>query len=932
MHDFFFCIQKKHWLNNIKSALVCALIILGLTACGETKDAETLIAEATEYQKKGDVNAAIIQFKNAIRQEPNNAKARFLLGAIYQQRNDPLSAEKELSRALELGMDAQRVLPVLYQVLFDLGKFQQLLDTIEQNPQVSSHEIQILHGNTLLALMRNQEAKIIFDRLLAENPDSPDALIGLAQYALSEKDLALASQYADQAVEKNPESLTAWRFKANLLRAQNKFDEALKAFDQVIQLSPDNATAYYDKASIEIGLGRFDDAENSIALAREIAPDSILLHQTQAFLDFNQREYAKALNSIQTVLSAAPEHLPSVLLAGAIQLSLGSFIQAEQYLEQYLKNIPGNLYARKLMIDALLKNNKTQQAIEYLEPALPVAQEDPQLLALAGETYMRAGNFTKATEFYEKANALVPDNAMLHTALGMTRLAMGDREQGIAELELATDLDKGSPRAGILLILMHFRANEFDKALAEIDELVQSDPQNPLYHNLKGVAYMGKEDFVKASENFNKALAIQPDFFPAISNLARLDMRDQKPEAAQNRFKAILKKDDNNIQAMNALAALALSRGDVKEATHWLELSSNKNPDALEPALRLAAHYLNQDEQEKALLLSRKLYGSRPNEPRVLELLGQVQLAQKNYTAALDSYEKLAAQLPDSAAAQFKIAEINAARKDYAAAESALKKALFINPDYIQAKVAQAKLAMLEDNDNKAISIARKIQKEHADIPVGYEIEGDLLLQQKKPELALAAYEKAFAAKQTSLLAIKIHTALNHAGNEKKAHAHISQWVSDNPDDNAARLYLANVYLNKKQYNEATKEYEAILKNNPRQITSLNNLAWLYHQSNDPRALDIAQKAYEMAPESPAIADTFGWILAQKGELERALELLENAASKQPDNATIQYHYAHTLVKAGNQNEARQILNEITSSDAAFPEISEARELLEQIK
>ncbi|SET04897.1 putative PEP-CTERM system TPR-repeat lipoprotein [Nitrosomonas marina] len=933
MHSLFSRFHHKRLLNNVKSALVCVLIILGLAACGETKDAETLITEALEYQKKGDVNAAIIQFKNAVQQEPDNAKARFLLGAVYQQHNDLLSAEKELNRALDLGMDAQTVLPVLYQVLFDLGKYQHLLETIEQHPAISSDkDTQVLLGNTFLVLMRNQEAKEIFDRLLAENPDSPDALIGLAKYALAEKDMALASKYSDQAINKNPENLSAWTFKANMLRAQNKYKEALDAFNKVVQLAPNNANAHYNKATVEISLGQYDDAEKSIALAREIAPDNILLHQAQAFLDFHQGEHAKALNSIQTVLSAAPDHLPSVLLAGAIQLSLGSFIQAEQYLEQYLKNIPGNMYARKLMINALLKNNKTQQAIDYLEPALPVAQQDPQLLALAGEVYMRTGQYTKASEFYEKANKLAPNSAMLHTALGMTRLAMGDREQGIAELEMATDLDKGSPRAGILLVLTHFRANEFDKALSEISELEQSSPQNPLFHNLRGVAYMGKKDFARARDSFNKALSVQSEFFPAISNLARLDVLDQKPENAENRFKALLKKDDKNVQAMNALAALAISQGNVDEATQWLELSSNKNPNALDPALYLAAHYLNQGGQEKALLLARKLYGTYPNEPRVLELLGQVQLAQKNYSAALDSYEKLAAQLLDSAAAQLKIAEINAVMKDYAAADSALKKALFINPNYIQAKAAQARLAMLENNENKALSIAQKIQKEHADMPAGHALEGDLLMQLKKPEAAVAAYEKAFAVKQTSLLAIKIHTAYSQSGDEAKAQKRISQWITDNPHDIATRLYLANTFLTKNQYNDAAKEYEAILQNYPNQITSLNNLAWLYHQSSDPRALEYAQKAYEIAPGSPAIEDTFGWILAQKGELERALRLLKNAVSKEPDNATIQYHYAHTLAKTGKQSEARQILDKITRSDAAFPEISEARELLKQIQ
>ena len=92
----------------------------------------------------------------------------------------------------------------------------------------------------------------------------------------------------------------------------------------------------------------------------------------------------------------------------------------------------------------------------------------------------------------------------------------------------------------------------FDKALSTIEDLEKADPQNPLFHNLRGGVYIGQKDFAKARASFNKALSLQPDFFPAISNLARLDLQDQKPDVAKKRFEDILKKDDKHIQAMNA--------------------------------------------------------------------------------------------------------------------------------------------------------------------------------------------------------------------------------------------------------------------------------------------------------------------------------------------------------------------------------------------
>lgn len=932
MYNFSSRILKKHHLKALLSVAISILMSLSLTACGETKDAETLISEAVEYQKKGNDNAAIIQLKNALQQEPNNKEARFQLGVLLQKSGDLLAAEKELDRALNLGLDADTVIPVLTQVLFDLGKFQMLLDTVDRYPDMASVEVKILQGRALLAVGRREESKVMLDQLLAENPDSAEVLIGLAQHALSEKDLDLANRFSNQAVEKNPENPTAWFFRAQLLQAQGNAAEALAAFERVIQLAPDNLSAHISKATIEIGIRKFDNAKNTIARARQVTPENIGLNHTQALLDYTQGRHAEALTSIQAVLSVAPEYLPSVLLAGAIQLSLGSLPQAEQYLEQYLKKNPADVYARKLMINTLLQSNQSKQALTILEPTLAGVQNDPQLFALAGEVYMRSGDFIKATEFYEKANELVPNNATIHTALGLSKLATGDSAHGIAELELALDLDRNSPRAGILLTLAHLRANAFDKALATVDELIKADPQNPLFYNLKGAIFLSKNDVTKARENFNQALAIQPDFFPAVSNLARLDMQDQKPDVAKGRFEAILKNDNKNIQVMSALSGLAFAQGNTAEATRWLELASDRNPNELEPALLLTAHYLRIDDKEKASLLARKLNGTYPNEPRVLEILGRVQLAQNNPAAALDSFERLAGRLPESAPAQLQIANVHSMMKDYAAASAALRKALFINPDFVDAKVALVRLAILEGKADQAMSLTQNIQKDHATIPHGYELEGDLWMSQNKPEMAAKVYEKAFSMAQNNILVMKIHTALSQAGNDEKALTEIIQWLAKNPEDTPTRLYLANAYLGKKQYANATKEYEIIVQKNPQHLMSLNNLAWLYQQNKDSRALEYAEKAYELSPQNPAIQDTFAWILIEKGEIDRALPMLEKAASQLPDNATVQYHYAHALVKSGNPAQARQILNKITAGDVNFSEIEAARELLKQVQ
>ncbi len=928
-------------MPNINRQKITAVIISGtilfmggMTACGKTQTSETLVNEAKQYQQKGDNKAAIIQLKNALQKNPDDVEARFLLGTIYNEIADFPSAEKELRKALSLGMNPAKVFPDLGKTLLSQGKFQIVLDEIKQIPgEKESAEISSLRGNAYLALGKGHEAKESFEQALKNKPDFPDALIGLAKHSITEKNIDAATRFSEQAVTKNPQNTDVLLFKGDLLRAQGKIEPALAAYDQVINLQPDNNSAHINKAFLEINTGKFDVAKADIDAARKTSPNNLTIIYAQALLDFRQGKHAAALESLQKVLRVAPEHMPSVLLAGAVQLALGSLPQAEQHLKKYLENDPGNLYARKLMVSTLLKSRRTKDAIDVLSPALKVAQQDDiQLFALAGELYMQAGDYTKATEYFTKASALAPKAAELHTALGLSKLALGENDRAVAEMETAAALDTKSPKAGVLLVMTHLRLKEYDKALTTAKALEKEQPDNPIAHNLKGAAYLGKNDSPAARASFEKALSIQPTNFPAVMNLVQLDLRDKKPEVAKKRLEAILEKDKKNSQIMTALANLALSQGQAKEATTWLENASKENPDALQPAMLLAAHYLRIGEKQKALTLAQKLQGSNSSNPGILNILGQAQFANGDKPAALATYNRLAAITPDSAPAQFLIAAVHMAMQNQPAASDALKKALSLQPDYLEAQLALASLEASKGNYEQALTIARQIQKKSEKSPIGYVLEGDVLMAQKKPDLAVKAYEQAFTISKSGPLIVKLHSSLSHAGKGKEAGSRLTQWLKEHPADTETRIYLAGTYLAEKKNKEATEQYETILRQEPKYVPALNNLAWLYQQEKDPRALEYAEKANQLTPENPAILDTLGWILVEQGNTSRGLPLLQKASSLAPKAAEIQYHLVLGLVKSGDKTKARKELEQLLATGKTFSKIDEARVLLKQMQ
>ncbi|WP_334188777.1 XrtA/PEP-CTERM system TPR-repeat protein PrsT [Noviherbaspirillum sp.] len=915
------------------SLTVAFIFAGGLVGCNTNEDTHSLIAEAKEYQKKGEAKAAIIQLKNVLQKQPENSEARALLGTIYLDTGDFASAEKEVRKALSLGADPGSLLPALGKALFYQGQYQKVLDEVQLQAGVKpdAHYFTV-RGHAYLALGKSQEAQNAYNQALAQTPDFADALIGLAKHSLIHRNLANAEKFVDQTTGKHPAFVDAWLFKGDLLRVKGETNDALAAYAKAIALKPDHVAAYIARSHLLINAEKFDEAKAELDSARKYDAKSLLVTYTQSLLDFKQGKHAVALESVLQVLRESPNHMPSVLLAGLVQFALGSTQQAEQHFKRYLETMPGDPYASRLLVAVLLKNGEADRAIKTLAPLLKSGEKDAQLLTLAGEAYMRVKDFSKATEYFEQASALAPETAGIRTALGMSRLAKGENARGIAELEAAANMDSQPTQAGVLLVMAHMRLKEYDKALSAIAKLEKSQPENPLLPNLKGGIYLSKKDVAAARNSFQSALKLQPNYFPAVSNLAQLEIQEKKPDLAKKRLETFLESNNKNMQAQLALAGIALSQGSNSEATRLLEKTVADHPDELKPATLLIAQYLRVGEKQKSLVLAQKLQASNPESPDVLDLLAQAHLSNNDPAAALQSYKKLLAMAPKSPVAHFKTAAVHMAMNNQSAADQALKTAVSLKPDFLDAHLALATLAERNGNHDQALRIAKQIQKQPQSSSVGYVLEGDVFMAQKKPELAAKAYEQALANNQNGFALIKLHEALALSGKEKAGEARLVQWIKQRPNDVPVRMFLATKHLTRNQNKEAMEHFQAVLEADPNNAAALNNMALAYQHEKDPRALQFAEKAYTNAPDNPAILDTLGWLLVEQGSASRGLPLLQKAVSLAPKQPDIRYHLVHGLLKSGDKVKARQELETLLASGADFAKADEAKTLLKQIQ
>ena len=925
--------------RGARGAAVVALLALALVAggCGQKRASfEELMADARQHREKGNHSAAIIQLKNAVLTSPDNAEARYLLGVTHSDSGDVRSAEQELRRALELRYDPAKVLPALGKALLALGEFQKVLDEVRLDTGAANQtqaEVLTLRALASIALKRNQEGREMLEQALAKQPEFADALIAQARLAAGDKKREDAERLLERALAAAPKSVDAWLLKGDLARAIGKPDEAKAAFQKVIELSPQNFPARMSMALIETTGKNFDEARKHLQQARKSAPNNPLTHYLEALIEFRQANYPRARDAILQALKVAPNHMPSVLLAGAIEYALGSHAQAQSHLTRVVERAPANLYARKLLVASLAKSGQVNRALEVIQPGLKQAPNDAVLLALAGELSIQNNDIAAAGGYFGRAAKADPQSAGARTGLAVSRLAAGETDRALADLEAAVDLDSQKYQADILLVTSHLQRKNYDQALKALQSLEKKQPNNPLTHNLKAAIYLGKKDIPAARKHLERALELSPTYVAAAMNLAQLDLQEKKPEAARKRFETILEKDRDNLQALLALVNLGPRIGATpKEQVEWLERAGRASPGAVQPQLMLARFHAHSGDVTKALEVAQRAQAASPDNPEVLDTLGSVQIAAGQKNQALATYSKLATLRPDSPAVLYRLASVQTLNGNATGAAATLGKALSIKPDFVDAQLALAELEVRAGRFPEAMKIARQTQKQAPKSPVGFVLEGDVLMAEKKFPQAARVYETAFGMGRNGAIAMKLHAAHTLAGKPDEAEAVLTQWLKAAPDDAPARLYAADASLRTGKHKQAIEHYEWLRQKQPDNIIVLNNLAWAYQQVKDPRSLETAERAYKLKPDNPAVADTLGLILVEQGDTRRGIKLLQKAVADAPKALSIRYHLAQAWLKAGEKTKARDELEGLLSTEAKFPEQNEAQDLLKTLR
>jgi putative PEP-CTERM system TPR-repeat lipoprotein len=957
--------RRKLRLDRSRLLLIAAVVAsIGIAGGAylilSQKGPEDHIEAAQAHIDRGDRQAAIIELKNALQLAPDNAAARYELGKLYLAGQEYAAAEKELMRARDGGHRAADLPTLLASALIGLRQPKRVLDEIPV-PEGAGADLatpllalraraHLMLGDTAAAEQRLQEA----DALQAGHPET---LVTRAQMAVMAGQQDTALDLLDRAIAADGKRADLWMMKGDLLRLSSRWpghpendpvagagagassesgaqrskrrEQALAAYRKVLELDPGNVPGSIAVSLLYLENNDLDRAEAELAQVAKQAPEHPMARYLGAVIDFRRDRPNEAKAKLQQVLKRAPDLLPAHLLAGAVEFTLGNRETAIAHLGKVLERMPDHAYARKLMAAAMVGSGQLDEA----QRLIAGLQGDHDLLtaSLQGDIALRRGDYATARQHLEQASVLAPDNPALLVELARSRMGSGDTAGAIEALNRAAELDTTTGRPDAILVQTHLRAGRHTDAMAAAERLIRERPRDPLGHYLVGLVRQATRDVAGARASFAEAQKQDATYLPAAAELARLDLKANDPKAARGRFEAVLAKDPRNSRALIALAGMAATQKD--EAAYLDHLTRAKQANPKDPAAYelLALHWLQRQDPAKALVEA-KAGLDATGHARLYDAMGTAQLMQNDRNGALASFQQWTKAAPGDPRGHYKLALVQRMLGDTQAALQSLDRALALSPNAADVQSAKAVALAEAGRPQEGLRLARSLQQQAPKSAVGLVAEADILVHGKNLAAAGEAYAKAARLAGSGILASTAYRTLAQAGQQKQAETLLTQWLAERPNDTVARHTLADGLLNSGKLSEAMKHYAQLYQANPKDLVAANNLAWIYGELGDPRALPQAEAAYALAPENPSTLDTLGWILVNRGQLPRGLPLLAKAHKLAPDSPPILWHYAAALAKSGDRQNALAKLEGLLDSQIEFPERQQAIKLFNSLK
>lgn len=865
-------------MKTILALAVIAMTVL-IIACGDKEgersaDAQRHQRTAVAYQQQGQFRAAMLEARNAVQLQPQEPVGYIVLAQIYNQVGAFASTQNLLEGVVADLPETGIELAEAYIATKKYRSALNLLNNLSEVPDADRVRVIRMKGIANIALGDKEGYENALQELQAIEGGVVYAAYLQASYELSQGRSKEGIAILEDAVLDFPEHLDTLILLGEISLYSNQLDQAERYLTRALSLSPAGDVMTLDRArvlghltQVLIQQGRTSEAYAYQKLLADANPESQVIQQkfSDAMELYQQGKFAEAEVLLEEIHEQFPNDRNTGTLLGLVQFKQGEDLEALDLFKEFVDPETASSSVIQAAAIANFRANKMDDAVALLKTAAENQPNDPLILATYGLALLdRDKTSSEGALALEKSLALNPGQQRLRIALARRHMALNQSDQALAQLQKAyieQPLD-------MVIQQTYFRAllsdGQVEQVRVDIDDFKKTYPDNARGPFMEGWFKLQQEDYKGAQVAFEKALSMpnNEEKGLAYSGLAQAFEMDKQLQKAANTWQMALKDDPTLNAGYARWFGVMTSLNRIDDAAAFLQ-ELEKETEAWQPSLALAQLRFNQNQIEPALEHV-EIAMERSNAAEVV----------KNIAANLYNQKGLMAR---------------AQNKPRDARVSFLK-ALEYYPENVTYLANLIETELGEGNVAEAQKILDQFAQSEENLAPRLFLQAVIHKADNKPDAALKLFRQSWDAKPTDDSAQAIHTHYLAAGQTTEANQMVDDWVQKLPQSPRPVLIKAIAAQQAKENATAIVWYEKAIELAPNMAAALNNLAWIYYEQKDPRAIELSKRAHDLAPNSAPILDTYGWILVEQGQVAEGIKYLERAASIAPDNQEIKTH------------------------------------------
>lgn len=390
-------------------------------------------------------------------------------------------------------------------------------------------------------------------------------------------------------------------------------------------------------------------------------------------------------------------------------------------------------------------------------------------------------------------------------------------------------------------------SGDLDKARIELKNVLQIDPKDDEAYYQIGKVFEAKKDYRKAFANFTKAETLNPDNLPNQARLGRFYLLlANDVEKTQEKVDFILSKEPNNAEGLLLKAAVAAKGKKMSEAIDIVNGVVSQDPANIDAVTYLTSLYIQEKKDKEALAVLETAIALKPENESLQRLLAVVLIKTKDYEGAERIYKEMLAKYPDSMSSYNSLAVFYNTTGDKEKSEAILRQSVENNPDDISRHLLLAKYIKISKGNEATIEFLNESIKNYSGVSALQTALADLYFINKEKQKAIEAYEVAISKFSEEAAGIE------------------------------ARVSLASIYYNDKEYDKASK---------------------------------IVEEAIAISPNNPKINLIRARIAIGKEDTEKAIIALRSVIKETPEDIDAYFLLVHAYVLEKNEEQIRETLN-----------------------